>query len=56
LQSNEWNSRVNFKGIGEDKISKKPAECTIALRESEKDKNRRIAPKGAGCFEVYEQQ
>jgi hypothetical protein len=26
------------------------------LRESEKDKNRRIAPKGAGCFEVYEQQ
>uniref|UniRef100_A0AC34Q2P5 Uncharacterized protein n=1 Tax=Panagrolaimus sp. JU765 TaxID=591449 RepID=A0AC34Q2P5_9BILA len=39
-------------GTGPDKISNDAAQCTIALREKEKDKERRPAPvKNAGCFD-----
>ncbi|KAI6184178.1 hypothetical protein M3Y97_00568400 [Aphelenchoides bicaudatus] len=40
-------------GKGVDKISEKPAECRIALRENERDTNRRIASEevNAGCFD-----
>uniref|UniRef100_A0A183C2A3 DUF7808 domain-containing protein n=1 Tax=Globodera pallida TaxID=36090 RepID=A0A183C2A3_GLOPA len=40
------------KGAGDDKITEDAAQCTVALRENEKDTKRRKAPKGAGCFEV----
>uniref|UniRef100_A0A915DBJ0 AAA+ ATPase domain-containing protein n=1 Tax=Ditylenchus dipsaci TaxID=166011 RepID=A0A915DBJ0_9BILA len=38
-------------GSGPDKISEKPAECSIALREAERDTQRRTAEKNAGCFD-----
>uniref|UniRef100_A0A914DUY9 DUF7808 domain-containing protein n=1 Tax=Acrobeloides nanus TaxID=290746 RepID=A0A914DUY9_9BILA len=39
-------------GEGPDKISKEPAECTIALRETEKDTTRRFPThRNAGCFD-----
>ncbi|CAK5039932.1 unnamed protein product [Meloidogyne enterolobii] len=50
----EWRDLVCKTGDKElpgDKISEKPAECTIGLREKERDTNRRLAPKGAGCFD-----
>lgn len=40
-------------GKGSDKLSNQPADCQIALRETEKDTNRRIAGEtNAGCFDV----
>lgn len=39
-------------GEGPDLISEKPAECSIALREAERDPKRRTADKNAGCFDV----
>ncbi|CAD5218257.1 unnamed protein product [Bursaphelenchus okinawaensis] len=38
-------------GTGPDKISTEKAQCTIALRETETDHNRRLAEKEAGCFD-----
>lgn len=53
----EWRDLIctTTDGKGNDKISEKPAECKIALRESERDSNRRIAgEQNAGCFDVSE--
>ncbi|CAD5224411.1 unnamed protein product [Bursaphelenchus xylophilus] len=38
-------------GSGPDKISKEKASCTIALRETETDRTRRLGEKEAGCFD-----
>ncbi|KAL3094081.1 hypothetical protein niasHT_021852 [Heterodera trifolii] len=50
----EWRDLIcqtNDKGKGNDKITEEPAQCTVALRETEQDTKRRKAPNGEGCFD-----